>query len=190
MDKKDFILASSSPQRLALLEQVDMHPKMVCPADIDESIIRFETPSHYVKRVALAKARRVATLHPGENILSCDTVVVVGRTILQKADSDERQTEIMHLISGHANHVLSAVCLIDKNGREITKCVESRVITKRFSEKEIADYVASHEWVGCSGYKIEGKFAYFVRQIVGSYSGIVGLPLYETKNLLNGVGIK
>ena len=82
------------------------------------------------------------------------------------------------------------VCLIDKNGREALRLVDSRVVTKRLSEKEIADYVATREWVGCCGYKIEGCFAGFVRKIVGSYSGIVGLPLYETQNLLNGAGIK
>ena len=89
MEKKDFILASASPYRLALLEQVALCPKLVCPADIDESCLRFETPSRYVKRMALEKARRVAALHPGENVLACDTVVVVGRRILHKAGSDE-----------------------------------------------------------------------------------------------------
>lgn len=190
MDKKDFILASASPQRLALLKQINLCPKQVCPADIDESSSKFETPSRYVKRMAVEKARRVAALHPGENILACDTIVVAGRRILHKATSDEEQIRVMRLISGHANHVLSAVCLIDRNGREALRLVDSRVVTKRLSEKDIADYVATREWVGCCGYKIEGCFAGFVRKIVGSYSGIVGLPLYETQNLLNGAGIK
>ncbi len=190
METKDFILASSSPHRLALLQQINFCPKTVCPADIDESRQPFETPSRYVKRMALEKARRVATMHPGENILACDTIAVVGRRVLHKAASDEEQKQTMRLISGRASHAISAVCLIDKNGREALRLVDSRVVTKRLSEKEIADYVATREWVGCCGYKIEGCFAGFVRKIVGSYSGIVGLPLYETQNLLNGAGIK
>ncbi len=190
MEKKDFILASASPHRLALLEQVELCPKLVCPADIDESVRRFETPSRYVKRMAQEKARRVAALHSGENILACDTVAVVGRRILQKAGSDEEQRQVMRLVSGRASHVLSAVCLIDKNGREALRFSDSRVITKRLSEEEIERYVATGEWKGCSGYKIEGRFAGYVRRVVGSYSGIVGLPLFETQNLLNGAGIR
>ena len=190
MEKKDFILASASPYRLALLEQVALCPKLVCPADIDESCLRFETPSRYVKRMALEKARRVAALQPGENVLACDTVVVVGRRILHKAGSDEEQTRVMRLVSGRASHVLSAVCLINKNGREALRFSDSRVLTKRLSEEDIRNYVATGEWKGCSGYKIEGRFAGFVRKIVGSYSGIVGLPLFETQNLLNGAGIR
>lgn len=190
MEKKDFILASASPHRLALLEQVGLYPKSVCPADIDESCQKFETPTRYVKRMAREKARRVAALHPGENILACDTVAVVGRRILHKAGSEEEQTEVMRLVSGRASHVISAVCLIDKNGRESLRLSDSRVITKRLSEEEIRTYVATGEWKGCSGYKIEGCFAGFVRKIIGSYSGIVGLPLYETQNLLNGAGIR
>ncbi len=190
MDKKDFILASASPYRLALLEQIGLSPKLVCPADIDESCQKHETPSRYVKRMAAEKAARVAKLHPGENILACDTVVVVGRRILHKAKDEEEQTAVMRLVSGRASHVLSAVCLIDRNGRRALRFSDSRVITKHLSEKEIRDYVATGEWKGCSGYKIEGRFAGYVRKIVGSYSGIVGLPLYETQNLLNGAGIR
>ena len=190
MDKKDFILASASPQRIALLQQINMLPKEICPADIDESCYQFETPSHYVKRMALSKAIRVATQYPNENILACDTVVVVGRQILHKAKNDEEQMRVMRLVSGRANHVLSAVCLIERNGRKVVKLVDSRVLTKKLSEKEIRDYVATQEWVGCSGYKIEGCFAGFVRKIIGSYTGIVGLPLCETQNLLNGAGIR
>ena len=143
-----------------------------------------------MKRMALEKARRVAALHPGENVLACDTVVVVGRRILHKAGSDEEQTRVMRLVSGRASHVLSAVCLINKNGREALRFSDSRVLTKRLSEEDIRNYVATGEWKGCSGYKIEGRFAGFVRKIVGSYSGIVGLPLFETQNLLNGAGIR
>lgn len=190
MEKKDFILASASPQRIALLTQIGMTPKMICPADINEAEQKHETPSRYVKRMAYEKAAKIASLNPNENVLACDTVVVVGRKILHKAQNDAEQQEVMRLVSGRANHVLSAVCLIDKKGKCSLRLSDSRVITKKLSEKEINDYVSTKEWVGCSGYKIEGCFAGYVKKIIGSYSGIVGLPLYETQNLLNGAGIR
>ena len=96
----------------------------------------------------------------------------------------------MELLSGRACKVISAVCVIARNGKVGQKCVTSRVVTKKLSKEEIENYVNSHEWVGCCGYKIEGSFEAFVRRIVGSYSGIVGLPLFETVNLLKGMGIK
>ena len=177
MDKKDFILASASPQRLALLEQINLAPKEICPADIDESFLPREAPSAYVKRMAEEKAAHVAALRPGENILAADTVVVVGRRILRKAQNDEEQTAVMNL-------------LVERGGRKALRFSDSRVITRKLTPKEIENYVASGEWHGCSGYKIEGRFAGYVRKIVGSYSGIVGLPLFETQNLLNGAGIR
>lgn len=190
MSSKDFILASASPHRLALLEQIGFKPKNVMPADIDESIKKFETPTVYVKRMALEKALKIADSHPQENVLSCDTTIVVGGKVLHKAVNAAEQTKVMNLLSGRANKVLTAVCLIDKKGQVKLHCVVSRVITKRLSEEEIKEYVASNDWMGCCGYKIDGAFAGFVRKISGSYSGIVGLPLFETKNLLNGVGVK
>lgn len=190
MDKKDFILASASPQRFALLEQIGCPPKKVAPADIDESIRLHETPAAYVKRMAREKALKITEEYPQENILAGDTIVAVGRRILQKARSDEQQTEVMRLLSGRACRVISAVCLISRNGKIAQRCVETRVITKKLSEEEICDYVASHEWVGCCGYKIEGLFAGYVSRLIGSYSGVVGLPLFETQNLLKGIGVK
>ena len=190
MDKKDFILASASPQRRLLLEQINMCPKMIVPADIDESCLLRETPTAYVKRMALLKAKRVAELYPDENILASDTSVVVGRKILHKSANAQEQTEVMRLISGKSNRVISAVCLISKHGKVMQRCITSRVVTKKLSEEEIKNYVATNEWVGCCGYKIEGCYAGMVRKIIGSYTGIVGLPLFETQNLLNGIGIK
>ena len=190
MEMQDFILASASPQRLALLAQVGYKPKKVVPADIDESVYKYENPTAYVKRMALEKAKKVAEKMPDENVLSGDTVVCVGRRILHKARSKEEQTAAMNLLSGRSCRVISAVCLVDRNGRTAQKCVVSRVVTKKLTAKEIRDYIDSEEWVGCSGYKIEGIFAAFVRKIIGSYSGIVGLPLFETVNLLKGIGIK
>ncbi|MCI5544099.1 MAG: Maf family protein [Azospirillum sp.] len=190
MDKKDFILASASPQRFALLEQIGCSPKKVAPADIDETTRLHETPTEYVKRMALEKALKVAELYPNENVLAGDTIVAVGRRVLHKAHSDEEQTEVMNLLSGRACRVISAVCLVSRDGKISKRCVETRVITKKMSADEIKDYVASHEWVGCCGYKIEGRFAGYVSKIIGSYSGIVGLPLFETQNMLKGIGVK
>ena len=141
--------------------------------------------------MAQEKARKVAGLCPGENILASDTVVVVNTKILQKAQNDEEQVRVMKLLSGKAHRVLSAVCLISRDGRESLKLSTTRILMKKLSEEEIRNYVAGREWVGCSGYKIEGRTGMsYVRKIIGSYSGVVGLPLYETKNMLNGAGVK
>ena len=190
MEKSDFILASASPQRLSLLKQIGYEPKKIAPADIDETERKQETPVAYVKRMALEKALKTAELYPNENVLAGDTVVCAGRKILHKSTTDEEQTTVMNLLSGRSNRVISAVCLIDKDGHVAERCVSSRVVMKKLSEEEINNYVASHEWVGCCGYRIEGNFAGYVKKIIGSYSGIVGLPLFETQNLLKGAGIK
>ncbi len=190
MTPKDFILASASPQRRQLLAQIGFLPKQIAPADIDESEKKGEKPSAYVKRMALEKAKFVSQQHPGEVVLASDTVVVVGRTVLHKSQNDDEQTAVMKKLSGKAHQVLSSVCVIDKQGKTAVRLNTTRIQMKKLTEKEIRDYVAGKEWVGCSGYKIEGELAGFVKKIVGSYSGVVGLPLYETRNLLIGAGIK
>ena len=171
---KDFILASGSPQRRALLAQMGFLPKRISPADIDESEKKYETATAYVKRMALEKARRIAGLFPNENILACDTVVVVGASVLH---------------SGKAHRVVSSVCVIARDGRTAQRTVSTRILMKKLTPEEIRAYVATHNWEGACGYKIEDMEAY-VRKIVGSYSGVIGLPLYETRNLLNGIGVK
>jgi septum formation protein len=190
MATSDFILASGSPQRKALLEKVGFVPKKIAPADIDEGVHQYEKPAAYVKRMAREKALKSAKDNPNENILAGDTVVCVGRKILHKSRSDDEQRGVMQLLSGRACKVISAVCVIRRDGKIGQRCVTSRVVTKKLSKQEIDDYVNGHEWVGCCGYKIEGSFEAFVRQIVGSYSGVVGLPLFETVGLLKGMGIK
>lgn len=187
---KDFILASGSPQRKLLLEQIGLIPSLIEPADIDETPRKGEKASAYVKRMALEKARHAAEKHPGKVVLACDTVIVAGTRIIQKAQSDEEQISVMKLISGKAHRVLSAVCVIDAAGRESARLSTTKIIMKRMSDQEIRDYVMTKEWVGCAGYKIEGCLAALVRKIVGSYSGVVGLPLFETRNLLAAAGIK
>ena len=189
MEAKDFILASGSPQRKALLQQIGMMPKAIEPADIDESEKKHEKPAAYVKRMALEKAMAIAKKHPGEVVLGADTVVAVGNKILHKAKNDDEQTKVMQLLSGKGHRVLSAVCLVDKNGKPHLRLNVTKILMKRLSQNEIENYVKSREWVGCCGYKIEGSLAGFVCKMTGSYSGVVGLPLFETRNLLLGGGI-
>ena len=178
---KDFILASGSPQRRALLAQMGFLPKRISPADIDESEKKYETATAYVKRIA--------GLFPNENILACDTVVVVGASVLHKAQDETEQTAVMERLSGKAHRVVSSVCVIARDGRTAQRTVSTRILMKKLTPEEIRAYVATHNWEGACGYKIEDMEAY-IRKIVGSYSGVIGLPLYETRNLLNGIGVK
>lgn len=186
---KDFILASGSPQRQHLLKQIGYIPKKIHPADIDEHVLKGETPLRYIRRVARAKAEAVAGLLPNENILSADTVIVAGQKIIQKSFDDEAQTKVMRLLSGRTHKVITSVCLITKTGKISQKTVTTKIVMKHLTESEITDYVASGEWHGVAGYKIEGMLAGFVKKIIGSYTGVIGLPLYETKNMLNGIGV-
>lgn len=190
MSVKNFILASSSPQRKRLLEQIDFAPKEILSADIDEAEIKHEKPLVYVRRMALSKAKAVALLKPGENILASDTIVTVGLRIIHKSQTPEDQVRVMRLLSGRNHKVISAVCLITADGHIHQKVVTTRICMKRLSEEEIKNYVATNEWVGVCGYKIEGLLAGYVRKLTGSFTGVVGLPLYETRNLLIGAGIK
>ena len=190
MQTKDFILASGSPQRRQLLEQIGYAPKKIIPADIDESCKKYERPLPYVRRMALEKAKKVASDNPNENVLASDTIITAGLRVIHKSKTPEEQEAVMRLLSGRNHKVISAVCLIDKNGKISSRCVTTRISMKKLSEEEIKSYVAGKEWVGVCGYKIEGELAGFVKNMVGSYSGVVGLPLYETKNLLTGAGIK
>lgn len=190
MPKKNFILASCSPQRYALLKQIGYEPEKIEAADIDETPHKFEKPTEYVKRMAKEKALAVAAKHKGWVVLAGDTVVVVGRRILQKAADAQEQIDIMKLLSGKSHKVLSGICIVSETGKFSVKCVSTRILMKKLTTKEIYDYVQSNEWVGCAGYKIEGQLAGFVKKIIGSYSGVVGLPLFEVKNMLNGVGVR
>lgn len=186
---KDFILASGSPQRRRLLEQIGYIPKEIHPADIDEHVINGETSLRYINRIAREKAIAVANLYPNENILSADTIIVANKKIIQKSANAEAQTAVMKLLSGRTHRVITSVCLIRKDGKISQKTITTKIVMKHLTENEINDYIASEEWVGVAGYKIEGMLAGFVKKIIGSYTGVIGLPLYETKNMLNGAGI-
>ena len=190
MDTKDFILASGSPQRIALLRQVAFEPRQIIPADICEDCLQYEKPLPYVRRMAQEKAKHIAGICPNENVLACDTIVVVGQRILHKAKDIDEQRRYMELLSGRTHRVISSVCLINKQGKISQRTVTTKITMKLLSGQEIEEYLQSGEWRGVCGYKIEGRLAAYVTKIVGSYSGVVGLPLNETINLLKGEGIR
>lgn len=183
------VLASASPRRLDLLRQVGLVPSEIFPAEIDETAHPRELPRELARRLAEAKARAVAALRPDAFVLGADTVVAVGRRILGKAESAEEAARFLTLLSGRGHKVLGGVCVLAPGGRAAIRVVVTSVAFKRLSDPEIADYVAGEEWRGKAGaYAIQGMAARFVRQIGGSYTNIVGLPLFETVQMLTGLG--
>jgi septum formation protein len=183
------VLASASPRRLDLLRQVGVVPDEVAAADIDETPLKTETPRQTAARLAQAKAARVAADHPGAFVLAADTVVALGRRILPKAETAEEVADCLSLLSGRAHRVLTAVAVQAPGGRTAGRLVETRLKVKRLTAEEIARYAASGEGLGkAGGYGIQGLAGGFVTEISGSYPAVVGLPLYETLNLLTGLG--
>ncbi len=188
-------LASASPRRLALLQQMGVEPDGLLPAELDETPHRSESPRALAVRLANEKARagaKAAALQEdlrGAFIVAADTVVAVGRRILPKCELAEEAGACMRLLSGRNHRVFTAVTLITPKGAERRRLVDTRVRFKRLSSAEIEGYLASGEWRGkAGGYAIQGLAGAFVVKLVGSYSGVVGLPLYETAQLLSGEG--
>jgi septum formation protein len=164
-------------------------PDAVSPPDIDETPRRGELPPVYAARMAAAKAAAVRVLHGGALILAADTVVAAGRRILPKTESEEEARAALALLSGRRHRVLSAVTLIDAEGAARHRLSTSVVAFKRFSGEELDAYIASGEWHGkAGGYAIQGRAEALVRQLSGSHSGVVGLPLFETRALLRAAG--
>lgn len=189
MSKERFILASASPRRVDLLRQVALTPDLVDPADIDERPLPDELPAQLALRLAEAKARCVAGRHGAAFVLGADTVVACGRRILPKPGTCEEAARCLALLSGRRHRVHGGIALVTPEGRVLSRRVVTQVTFKRLSAKEIADYLAAEEWRGkAGGYAVQGLAARFVRQIGGSYSNVVGLPLYETVQLLAGQG--
>ena len=181
------ILASASPRRLDLLAQIGVVPDAVIPAEIDETPGRRELPVRYACRMAAEKAAAVA--EAGALTLAADTVVAAGRRILPKAGSEAEAQATLKLLSGRRHRVLSAVTLIDAGGTARHRLSTSIVTFKRLSDEELAAYVASGEWRGKAGaYAIQGRAEALVRHVAGSHSGVVGLPLFETRALLRAAG--
>jgi septum formation protein len=191
VQRTPLVLASASPRRLDLLAQVGVAPDRVDPADIDETPLRDETPRRHALRLAVEKARAVAPRSPGAIVLAADTVVAVGRRILPKAETPEQAAYCLKLLSGRNHKVLTGVAAIAPDGREASRLVETRVQFKHLSDAEQADYLAGGEWNGkAGGYGVQGVAGGFIIDLHGSYTSVVGLPLYETLNLLTGLGYR
>lgn len=187
---KRLILASSSPRRLELLKQIGVTPAIIKPADIDEQPRRRELPRGLALRLAEEKARAVQKLYEGDIILAADTVVGCGRRILGQASDEKEAYRHLMLLSGRRHRVFGGVCVIDSKGDHQCRIVSTVVMFKRLTENEMSNYIAGGEWQGKAGaYAIQGRAACFVKWIKGSYSNVVGLPLYETNIMLNNAGI-
>jgi len=168
-----------------------VEPDQIDPSDIDETPLKDETPRLAATRLARAKALAARERHPDAYVLGADTVVAVGRRVLGKAADEAQARRFLTLVAGRAHRVLSGVCLIAPDGRVAARLSESRLIFKRLTPAEIAAYLASEEWRDKAGaYAIQGRAGAFVSSLSGSYSGVVGLPLYETACLLEGLGYR
>jgi septum formation protein len=183
------VLASASARRRDLLGQVGLVPDAIDSADLDETPLRDELPPLHAARLARAKAEAVAPRHAGAFILAADTVVACGRRILPKPEDAETARNCLELLSGRRHRVIGGVVVLTPERKLGTRLVISNVTFKRLTPAEIADYVASGEGFGkAGGYAIQGLAARYIRSIGGSYSNIVGLPLFETVSLLAGLG--
>jgi septum formation protein len=181
------VLASGSPRRLDLLRQVGVEPDQVDPADIDETPLPRETPRALAARLAVGKAAATAQRHPDCLILGADTVVACGRRLLPKAETEGQARDCLKLLSGRRHRVFTGLALAGSS--TASRVVMSNVTFKRLSDAEIDGYLATGDWQGkAGGYAIQGPAALFIRALSGSYSGVVGLPLFETGQMLRGAG--
>lgn len=186
-----FILASASPRRLQLLSQIGLTPDGVHPADINEDPIPGELASPHAKRLAQEKALAVSKRFSKQVVLAADTVVAVGRRILPKTVERSEAEICLRLMSGRAHRVFTGVCVIDAGGVLRARVSETRLKMKRLSDAEIAAYLDSEEWHGkAGGYGIQGRAGAFIASLSGSYTGVVGLPIYETATMLRTAGIE
>jgi septum formation protein len=189
------VLASGSPRRLALLNQAGIEPDQLMPSEVDEIPKKGELPRVLATRLAREKAEAVrSTARLSDDlreafVLAADTVVAVGRRVLPKAELLDEAAQCLRLLSGRSHRVYTGVCLITPKGATRQRLVESRVRFKRLSREDLESYLASGEWRGkAGGYAIQGLAGSFVVKITGSYTNIVGLPLYEVTSLLGGEG--
>ena len=189
------VLASGSPRRLALINQAGIEPDGLRPANIDETPIKGELPRACANRLARAKAEAaLASVRLDDElkdafILAADTVVAVGRRILPKAELLDEASQCLRYLSGRNHRVYTAICLVTPKEAFRQRLVETRVRFKRLSDQDIEAYLASGEWRGkAGGYAAQGLAGSFIVKLVGSYSNVVGLPLYETVALLAGEG--
>ena len=188
MQRPDLVLASASPRRIELLALIGITPDRIDPADIDETPERDETPSRLAVRLARSKAEVVAARSPGAVVLAADTVVAVGRRLLEKPADEAEATKFLTLLSGRNHRVFTGVA-VAVGDKILSRVVDTRVSFKVLSPQEIKTYVEGGDWRGkAGGYGIQGPAGAFVTRIVGSYPAVMGLPLFETVNLLSGAG--
>ena len=192
---KKLILASGSPRRVEILAQAGIEPARLMPMDLDETPKRAEHPRSLARRLSAEKARAALAAIKGEPgwdgsyILAADTVVCVGRRILPKPELVSEASSALHLLSGRSHRVYTAICLVTPREAFRQRLIETRVRFKRLNAEDIEGYLASGEWRGkAGGYAVQGIAGTFVVKIVGSYTNVVGLPLYETTTLLGGEG--
>lgn len=181
------VLASASPRRLELLAQIGVEPDDVIPSDIDETAGHSEPPRALALRLAREKALACPT--KGAYILSADTVVAMGRRMLPKTETRAEALSCLELLSGRAHRVITGVAVRSPTGEMVARTVMTRVVFKRLDAQDITTYLDSKEWNGkAGGYGIQGLAGAYVRSMNGSYSSVVGLPLFETRNILIGAG--
>ena len=182
------ILASASPRRLQLLAQAGVIPDAVDPPEIDETPGQDETPRRLALRLAVEKAQAVALRHPDAFVLAADTLVAVGRRVLNKPVDEAQARAMLKLLSGRAHRVMTGVAVVAPDGCQASRLTETRITFKRLTSQETADFIAGGEWQDAAGgYKIHQMAGAFVTDLSGSYTGVVGLPLYEALALLRGL---
>ncbi|MDR0484199.1 MAG: Maf family protein [Alphaproteobacteria bacterium] len=191
-NQQHLVLASSSPRRLELLNKINIFPDVVYPADIDETPKKKEEPYAYVKRISQEKALSAKEKYEDSYIIAADTSVIRGTQILGKPQDKAQAESFLKLLSGGKHKVLTAFSVSAPNNKKIiTKVVKTAITLKRLSLDEMTWYLNSNEWQGKSGgYGIQGKFEVFVKQINGSVSNVVGLPIFNVYNTLTGLGYK
>ena len=185
--KQGFILASGSLQRRRLLESVQLFPSEIISPDIDETELKDELPARYVRRVVIEKARAVYQSHVGQCVVAADTILAVGRRMIRKAQNEAEARAHLELLSGRTHRVITGLCIIAPNGKEIVRVKETRIKLKRLSEDDIRFILQTKEWQHVAGYKIEGIISAFVQHMNGSYDSVVGIPVYDVVHILRGI---
>jgi len=181
------ILASASPRRIDLLKSINIKPDIIFPANIDESIKKKEKPNFYLKRISFEKALYAQNKYKDDIILSADTIVTTNQKVFGKPSNEEEAVKTLKYLSGRNHKVQTGVCILFKNLKKI-KIIDTKIKFKKLHHDEIDEYIQTQEWVDKAGaYAIQGFAERFIIKITGSYSNVVGLPLYETANILKGI---
>ena len=187
--RNKLILASASPRRLDLLKQINITPFAICPADIDETPHKGESPKDHALRLSCEKSHKISVIHSGTYILAADTVVACGRRILPKTKDEASVQECLELLSGRRHHVYGGIALLTPDGNLISRVSDTMVQFKHLTTQDIKTFLVTKEWDGVAGgYAIQGMGAAFVKRLSGSYSNVVGLSLYDTMQILQGSG--